>query len=62
MPFGLSEELDEALHLIEQPNVNSGWAALSPDCNNIVWSIADGILLPVSRMIVSGDGGKSFCR
>lgn len=62
MPFGLSEELDEALHLIEQPNVNSGWAALSPDCNSIVWSIADGILLPISRMIVSADGGKSFCR
>lgn len=64
MPFGLSAELDEALRLIEQPNVNSGWAALSPDCNNIVWSIADGILLPVSKMIVSTDGGKSFrlCR
>lgn len=60
MPFGLSAELDEALRLIEQPNVNSGWAALSPDCNNLVWSIADGILLPVSKMIVSTDGGKSF--
>lgn len=62
MPFGLSAELDEALHLIEQPNVNSGWAALSPDCQHIVWSVADGILLPVSRMIVSTDGGKTFCR
>lgn len=62
MPFGLSAELDEALHLIEQPNVNSGWAALSPDCHNIVWSIADGILLPISKMIVSADGGKTFCR
>lgn len=61
MPFGLSAELDEALRLIEQPNVNSGWAALSPDCNHIVWSIADGILLPISRMIVSVDGGKTFC-
>lgn len=62
MPFGLSKELDEALHLIEQPNVNSGWAALSPDCKHIVWSIADGILLPVSRMIASADGGKTFRR
>ncbi len=61
MPFGLSAELDEALRLIEQPNVNSGWVALSPDCNHIVWSIADGILLPISRMIVSVDGGKTFC-
>lgn len=62
MPFGLSAELDEALRLIEQPNVNSGWVALSPDCNHIVWSVADGILLPISRMIVSVDGGKTFCR
>lgn len=62
MPFGLSEELDNALHLIEQPNVNSGWVAMSPDCQNIVWSVADMIYLPVSRMIVSEDGGKTFSR
>lgn len=62
MPFGLSEELDNALHLIEQPNVNSGWVAMSPDCQNIVWSVADMIYLPVSRMIVSNDGGKTFSR
>lgn len=60
MPFGLSEELDEALRFIERPNVNSGWVAMSPDCQNIVWSVADVISLPVSRMIVSTDGGKSF--
>lgn len=62
MPFGLSEEIDGALHLIERPNVNSGWAAMSPDCQNIVWSIADMIRLPVSRMIVSRDQGKTFER
>lgn len=62
MPFGLSEEIDAALHLIEQPNVNSGWVAMSPDCRNIVWSVADTIYLPVSRMIVSQDGGKTFAR
>lgn len=62
MPFGLSEEIDEALHFIEQPNVNSGWVAMSPDCKNIVWSIADMIYLPVSRMVVSSDGGKTFRR
>lgn len=62
MPFGLSQELDEALHFIEQPNVNSGWVAMSPDCKNIVWSVADMISLPVSRMIVSQDGGQTFER
>ena len=60
MPFGLSSELDGALKNIENPNVNSGWVAMSPDCKNIVWSVADVINLPVSRVIVSHDTGVSF--
>lgn len=60
MPFGLTQDLDEALHNIENPNVNSGWVAMSPDCQNIIWSVADGIRLPVNRVIVSQDGGCTF--
>lgn len=60
MPFGLTADLDEALHAIERPNVNSGWAAMSPDGRNIVWGVAEGIRLPVRRLIVSHDGGGSF--
>lgn len=60
LPYGLSEDLDEAFRNIEQPNVNSGWAALSPDGKTIVWSVADVIELPVSRMLVSQDRGKTF--
>lgn len=60
MPFGLTEELDGALHGMERPNVNSGWVAMSPDGRNVVWSVADGIRLPVSRVIASHDGGRSF--
>lgn len=56
----MSEDLDEAFRNIEQPNVNSGWAALSPDGKTIVWSVADVIELPVSRMLVSQDRGKTF--
>lgn len=64
MPFGLTSELDEALHGIEHPNVNSGWVAMAPDGQHIVWSVADGIELPVQRMIASIDGGETFscCR
>lgn len=64
MPFGLTADLDDALHGIERPNVNSGWAAMSPDGCNIVWGVAEGIRLPVRRLIVSHDGGRSFscCR
>lgn len=60
MPFGLGSELDAALRNIENPNVNSGWVAMSPDCQTIVWSVADGIHLPVGRLIVSHDAGVSF--
>jgi len=60
MPFGLTEDLDEALRGIERPNVNSGWAAMSPDGQNIVWAVAEGIELPVRRLIASHDGGRSF--
>ena len=60
MPFGLTEDLDEALHMIERPNVNSGWVSMSPDGKNIVWNVAEGIDLPVKRAVVSHDGGETF--
>lgn len=62
MPYGLSEKLDETLAQIETPNVNSGWVAMSADGKRIVWSIAKGIELPISQVIVSHDGAKSFSR
>jgi len=60
LPYGLNEELDNAFRNIETPNVNSGWVAMSPDTQNIVWSVADGITLPVTRVITSHDGGKTY--
>ncbi len=60
LPYGITEELDEAFHRIETPNVNSGWVALSPDCRRIVWSVAEGIRLPISRVVTSADGGAHF--
>ena len=60
MPFGLTPRLDRALHAIEQPNVNSGWVALSPDKSTIVWSVAQGILLLADLAVVSQDSGHSF--
>ena len=60
LPYGLTEELDAAFHAIETPNVNSGWVAMSADADTVVWSVADGINLPVSRVIVSHDRGYSF--
>ena len=62
LPYGLSTQLDKKFAAIETPNVNSGWAAMSADGKHLVWSVADGIELPVSQVVVSGDGAKSFTR
>lgn len=62
MPFGLSDKLDKTLARIETPNVNSGWVAMAPNCRNIVWSVADHIFLPADMVLVSHDGGASFCK
>ncbi|MCH5274437.1 MAG: endoglucanase [Lachnospiraceae bacterium] len=62
MPYGLSSRIDSLLVRIEQPNINSGWVAMSPDCRNIVWSIAEGQRLPMDAVVSSTDGGKSFVR
>lgn len=60
MPFGLSARVDALLTRIEHPNVNSGWVALSPDCRNIVWSVADNAKLPIDAVLYSHDGGETF--
>ena len=60
MPWGQGEKIDAAMREIERPNVNPGWVAMSPDGQNIVWSIADMIWLPMDLVISSQDGGRSF--
>ncbi|MBD5528256.1 MAG: endoglucanase [Lachnospiraceae bacterium] len=60
MPWGQGEKIDAAMREIERPNVNPGWVAMSPDGQNIVWSIADRIWLPMDMVISSRDGGRSF--
>lgn len=61
-PFGLSDKLDKLFEKIEKPNVNPGWVAMSPGCNNIVWSVCDVIYLPADCVVVSNDGGYSFTK
>jgi hypothetical protein len=60
MPYSLTEKIDRALNGIERPNVNSGWAAISPDGEKIVWSVADLIFLPADMVVTSRDGGRTF--
>lgn len=60
MPFSVGGVVERQLHEIERPNVNPGWVAMSPDGRNIVWSVADGICLPVGLVLCSRDGGETF--
>ena len=60
LPFGISRKVDERLKKISQPNNNSGWVAISQDCRNIVWSVADWISLDIDAVIFSNNQGKSF--
>lgn len=48
------------LQQILQPNVNPGWVAMSTNGQNIVWSVADQIRLPVGFVITSNDHGTTF--
>lgn len=61
-PYGLSAKMDTLLDRIMKPNVNSGWVSLSPDGNNIVWTIGDEIYLPADCVVVSNDAGNSFTK
>jgi xyloglucan-specific exo-beta-1,4-glucanase len=59
-PFGLSPFIDELLTEINKPNINSGWAAISPDCKTIIWSIAKRISLPANAVVYTLDAGKTW--
>ncbi len=62
MYFELGGKIAEKMHHIEKPNNNPGWVAMSPDGQNIVWSIADEIYLPIDLVICSHDAGKTFAQ
>ena len=60
MPFGLSDFVDERLREIERPNVNSGWVAVAADGKKMVWSLAQGLILPMQGVLCSHDEGETF--
>ena len=62
MPYGISEEIDRLCERIEQPNVNSGWAAVTADGGTIVWTVCDRFRLPAAAVVYSVDNGKSWAR
>ncbi len=59
-PVGLSEELDQQLLALKNPNVTSGWTAVSADGATILWTI--GIPIYASRLVYTRDFGKHWAQ
>ena len=62
MTYGLAPHIDARMREIELPNHNPGWVAMSPDGQNIVWTLGKDNRLPIDGVITSSDGGKTFVR
>lgn len=60
MPYGISDYIDGLCQRIERPNTNSGWAALSADEKQIVWTLCEWFRLPEAAVVYSEDLGKSW--
>lgn len=62
-PYGISEKIDALCDRMQQPNVNSGWVAITADAQSIVWALADYGAFPadcVVRKEAEGEWQKSF--
>ncbi len=57
-PQGLTLEIDRVVSSIQQPNVTSGWVALSADEKTIIWEIGNPI--KSNLVVYTHDYGKSY--
>ena len=63
MPYGLSRDIDRACRIIEKPNTNSGWCALSADAKTLLWTMAsDWFRLPAGLALRTTDWGGRWER
>lgn len=59
-PSNLSEDLNEKIALLKQPNVTSGWTAISADGGTVLWAVGDPLLS--KRLVYTSDMGKHWSR
>lgn len=57
-PTGISEELDQKIRTLKQPNVTSGWTAVSADGETISWAVGDPLL--AKNLVYTNDIGKTW--
>lgn len=59
-PYGITDEIDEYLDFIKNPNVDSGWVALSADGKRLIWCIQGRWIFPSSAVVYTDDEGESW--
>lgn len=59
-PVGLSEELDQVINTLKNPNNTSGWAAISADGETIVWAV--GAVISATRLVYTNDLGENWTK
>jgi hypothetical protein len=57
-PYGLTEDIDAVINNLKNPNVTSGWVAISADGETILWTL--GIPVFASRLVYTRDMGKTW--
>ena len=62
-PEGISQKLCEASREIAKPNTNSGWCAVSPDGETVLWTLAENrFRLPISCAVRYDVVGEKFTK
>ena len=62
-PSGISQRLDEVIDNLKKPNTNSGWAAITSDGRNILWTLAhEWMKLPCFCAVRYGTDKRTFTK
>ena len=54
LPYGINGRINEICRMIERPNVNPGWVAISADGSRIVYTLAEWITLWADNAVCNG--------
>ena len=61
-PYGLSDKIDSLCDNIKNPNVDSGWVAMSADGKRIIWAIAWQHEFLSDSVVYTDDEGKTWSK
>lgn len=61
-PYGLSDKIDSLCDNIKNPNVDSGWVAMSADGKRIIWAIAWQHEFLTDSVVYTDDEGETWSK